>query len=40
MSEIDLRLAGGTVLLPEIGLREADILISGGRIAGRFRSPG
>ncbi len=32
MGQIDLRLAGGTVLLPGIGLQEADILISGGRI--------
>ena len=33
MSEIDLKLSGGTVLVPEIGLRQADILISDGRIA-------
>ena len=33
MSQIDLRLAGGSVLLPEIGLRKADILVSNGRIA-------
>jgi dihydropyrimidinase len=32
MGEIELRLAGGTVLLPGIGLQEADILISNGRI--------
>ena len=33
MSQIDLRLAGGNVLLPEVGLRQADILVSNGRIA-------
>lgn len=33
MSEIELRLAGGTVLLPGAGLAEADILIADGRIA-------
>lgn len=33
MAEIDLRLAGGTVLLPGAGLAPADLLIAGGRIA-------
>ena len=33
MAEIDLRLAGGMALLPDVGLREADILIADGRIA-------
>jgi dihydropyrimidinase len=33
MGGIDLRLAGGMALLPDVGLREADILITGGRIA-------
>jgi len=33
MTDIDLRLAGGTVLLPGTGLAEADILVAGGRIA-------
>ncbi|HUS53709.1 MAG TPA: dihydroorotase family protein [Thermohalobaculum sp.] len=33
MGEIDLRLAGGMALLPDVGLREVDILIAGGRIA-------
>lgn len=33
MTEIDLKLAGGTVLLAGAGLREADILIAGGRVA-------
>ena len=32
MGEIDLRLAGGTVLLPGAGLTQADILIADGRI--------
>ncbi len=33
MDEIDLRLAGGTVLLPGEGFREVDVLVSGERIA-------
>ncbi len=33
MTKIDLRLAGGTVLLPGAGLTQADILIADGRIA-------
>ena len=33
MSEIDLRLTGGTVFLPGTGLTEADLLIAQGRIA-------
>lgn len=33
MTENDLKLAGGTVLLPGIGLTEADLLIAQGRIA-------
>jgi dihydroorotase-like cyclic amidohydrolase len=33
MTKIDLRLAGGTVLLPDAGLTPADILIADGRIA-------
>ncbi|MFQ5567796.1 MAG: dihydroorotase family protein [Paracoccaceae bacterium] len=33
MGDIDLRLAGGTVLLPGAGLAQADILIADGRIA-------
>jgi dihydropyrimidinase len=33
VAEIDLRLAGGTVLLPGTGFTEADLLVSGGRIA-------
>lgn len=33
MAGIDLRLTGGTVLLPGTGLAEADILVAGGRIA-------
>jgi len=33
MTQIDLRLAGGTVLLPGVGLTAADILIAEGRIA-------
>lgn len=33
MGEIDLRLAGGTVLLPGTGMAEADILVAEGRIA-------
>ena len=33
MTKIDLRLAGGTVLLPDAGLTQADILIADGRIA-------
>ncbi len=34
MGAIDLRLTGGTVLLPGLGLREADVLVADGRIAG------
>jgi hypothetical protein len=34
MGGIDLRLAGGMVLLPDSGLQQADILIAGGRIIG------
>jgi dihydroorotase-like cyclic amidohydrolase len=33
MSAIDLRLAGGMVLLPDSGLQKADVLITDGRIA-------
>jgi len=33
MGEIDLRLAGGSVLLPDAGLTRADVLIADGRIA-------
>lgn len=34
MDRADLRLAGGTVLLPDRGLVEADLLVTGGRIVG------
>jgi len=39
MGEIELKLTGGTVMLPGVGLAGADILISGGRIAA-IASPG
>lgn len=39
MGDVDMRLAGGRVFLPDLGLVEADVLISGGRIAGVV-SPG
>lgn len=34
MAEIDLRLAGGSVLLPDGAFHDVDVLVSGGRIAG------
>lgn len=33
MNAMDLRLAGGSVLLPGLGFREVDVLVAGGRIA-------
>jgi dihydropyrimidinase len=39
MTQADLRLSGGQVLLPGQGLVEADFLIAGGRIVGLV-SPG
>ena len=39
MTQADLRLSGGQVLLPGQGLVEADLLIAGGRIVGLV-SPG
>lgn len=39
VTQADLRLSGGQVLLPGKGLVEADLLIAGGRIAGLV-SPG
>ena len=39
LAEIDLRLTGGTVMLPDGRLEEADLLIAGGKIAG-ISTPG